>query len=115
AECQAKVGFGDTQAARETARQRDQFRKATKKAAAAQKSMTALEVAAQMAPLEEEIIPDAKVVHPYRPAVAFGNVAVAQPVNHMQEDEETEADSQHQQNFAASIAAYREQKNKNAL
>lgn len=115
AECLQKVGFGDTQAARETKRNRDRFTKATKIAAQAQKTMTALEVAAQMAPLQEEIIPDSKVVMPIRPAVAFGNVAVAQPVSQMEEDQEIEAENEHQQNFAASIAAYREQKNKNSL
>ncbi|MCW4628249.1 MULTISPECIES: transposase domain-containing protein [Marinomonas] len=108
AECQQKVGFGDTQAARETKRHRTQFTKATKVAAKAHQAMDALELAAQMSPLEEEIIPDTKVVMPFRPAVAYGNVAVAQQPQY---DEETE----YEQNFAASIADYREQLKKNKL
>jgi hypothetical protein len=108
AECLQKVGFGDTQAARETKRHRTQFTKATKIAAKAHQSMDALELAAQMSPLEEEIIPDTKVVMPFRPAVAYGNVAVAHNPAH---DEETE----YEQNFAASIADYREQLKKNKL
>ncbi|EAQ65951.1 transposase, putative [Marinomonas sp. MED121] len=108
AECLQKSGFGDTQSARETGRHRTQFAKATKVAAQAQKTMDALEVAAQMAPLEEDIIPDAKVVMPFRPAMTYGNAAVAQQPEY---EEETE----YERNFAASIAEYREQQKKNTL
>ena len=109
AECLEKVGFGDTQAARETKRNRDRFTKATKAAAQAQKTMDALELSAQMSPLEEEFIPETKVVIPARPAIAYGNVAIAQQPEHEEEADE------YQQNFAASIADYREQQKKNSL
>lgn len=110
AECLDKVGFGDTQAAREHKRKRTQFGKANKAAALAQQDMTALEAAELMKPLEEEFIPETKVVEPFRPAVTFGNAAVAaQPVS------ETDIDDDLEQAFSASIAMLREEKNKNRL
>ncbi|MCG6282535.1 Mu transposase C-terminal domain-containing protein, partial [Vibrio diabolicus] len=74
AECQDKVGFGDTQAAREHKRKRTQFTKANKQAAEAQRGMSVIEAAAMLPPPEEEVIPAAKVVEPFRP-VAIGNTA----------------------------------------
>ncbi|HGZ7313164.1 TPA: transposase domain-containing protein [Vibrio parahaemolyticus] len=107
AECLDKAGYGDTQAAREHKRKRTQFTKANKIAAEAKKEMDALEVAAMMKPLEEEVIPETKVVEPYRP-VAIGNT-----VARVQVDEETEDD--YEQNFSDSVAYLMEQRKKNRL
>lgn len=107
AECLEKVGFGDTQAAREHKRKRTQFVKSNKLAAEAQKEMDALEVAAMMKPLEEEVIPETKVVEPFRP-VAIGNTAA-----HVQLDEEL--DDEYEENFASSLSFLVEQRNKNKL
>ncbi|MFW1504041.1 Mu transposase C-terminal domain-containing protein, partial [Vibrio parahaemolyticus] len=85
AECLEKVGFGDTQAAREHKRKRTQFTKANKIAAEAQTEMDALEVAAMMKPLEEEVIPETKVVEPFRP-VAIGNTVARVQVEEEAED-----------------------------
>lgn len=109
ADCQQKVGFGDTQAARETKRNRDRFTKATKIAATAQKAMDAIEVAATMSPLEEELVPETKVVIPHRPAVTYGSLAVAPQIEYEEESNEFE------ENFASSIAEYQAAKKKNSL
>lgn len=110
AECIEKTAFGDTQAGREHSRKRKQFTKANKAAALAQTQMSALEVAALMKPLEEEFIPETKVVEPFRPAVTYGNTALAaQPVGNTDIDEELE------HAFSASIAMLREEKNKSRL
>ncbi|MGL1307471.1 transposase domain-containing protein, partial [Vibrio parahaemolyticus] len=107
AECLEKVGFGDTQAAREHKRKRTQFTKANKIAAEAQTEMDALEVAAMMKPLEEEVIPETKVVEPFRP-VAIGNTVARVQV-------EEEAEDDYEQNFSESVAYLMEQRKKNRL
>ncbi|HFG2159062.1 TPA: transposase domain-containing protein [Vibrio cholerae] len=109
AECVEKVGFGDTQAAREHKRKRTQFTKANKAAAQAQREMSALEVAAMMPEPEEEVIPEAKVVEPYRP-IAFGNTAAAiRPQEQIETEEDLEA------NYQASVASLMAQRLKNRL
>ncbi|WP_417880350.1 transposase domain-containing protein [Vibrio sp.] len=107
AECLEKVGFGDTQAAREHKRKRTQFTKANKIAAQAQTDMDALEVAAMMKPLEEEFIPETKVVEPFRP-VSIGNTAAQV---HVDED----LDEDYEANYAQNLSYLVEQKNKNRL
>ncbi|MEZ8655726.1 transposase domain-containing protein [Vibrio splendidus] len=107
AECLDKTGFGDTQAAREHKRKRTQFTKANKIAAQAQTEMDALEVAAMMKPLEEEVLPETKVVEPFRP-VSIGNTA-AKAIALEDEDEDYE------QNFSQSVSNLFEQKYKNKL
>ncbi len=102
-----KVGFGDTQAAREHKRHRTQATKAHKIAAQAQTTMDAIELAALMKPLEEEVIPETKVVEPFRP-VAIGNTAAV--IHH---DEETE--NEFESAYASSIASLVEQRAKNRL
>ncbi|MFV0450075.1 MAG: transposase domain-containing protein [Vibrio sp.] len=107
AECLEKVGFGDTQAAREHKRKRTQFTKANKVAAQAQTDMDALEVAAMMKPLEEDFIPETKVVEPFRP-VSIGNTAAQV---HVDED----LDEDYEANYAQNLSYLVEQKNKNRL
>ncbi|MGD8172173.1 transposase domain-containing protein [Vibrio sp. TRT 21S02] len=107
AECLEKVGFGDTQAAREHKRKRTQVTKANKIAAESQISVDALELAAMMKPLEEEVIPETKVVEPFRP-VAIGNTAARVQV-------EEELDEDYEANFASSLSFLVEQRNKNKL
>ncbi|EOG1474724.1 transposase domain-containing protein [Vibrio parahaemolyticus] len=107
AECLEKVGFGDTQSGREHKRKRTQFTKANKIAAEAKKEMDALEVAAMMKPLEEEVIPETKVVEPYRP-VAIGNTVARVQVEEAAEDD-------YEQNFSDSVAYLMEQRKKNRL
>ena len=107
AECLEKVGFGDTQAAREHKRKRTQVTKANKIAAEAQTSVDALELAAMMKPLEEEVIPETKTVELFRP-VPIGNT-VAQ----VQVDEELE--DEYEAQFAQNLSYLVEQRNKNKL
>ncbi|WED29199.1 Mu transposase C-terminal domain-containing protein [Vibrio sp. DW001] len=107
AECRDDAAFGDTQAAREIKKERTRHTKATKEAAKSLERMTALEVAAMMKPLEEEIIPENKVVEPFRPT-SIGNTAVkAMP--------QEEAEDEYDQNFSESVACLMEQRNKNRL
>ncbi|MGR6833621.1 transposase domain-containing protein [Aliivibrio wodanis] len=105
AACLEKTAFGDTQAAREHTRKRTQFGKANKIAAKAQTDMTALEVAALMKPLEEEVIPETKTVALFRPA-SIGNTAVKVEV-------EEEEDWDH--NFSQNVSRLFEEKFKNKL
>ena len=107
ADCLEKVGFGDTQAAREHKRKRTQFTKANKQAAQAHTEMDALEVAAMMKPLEEEVIPETKIVEPFRP-VAIGNTAAQVQV-------EQELEDDYEQNFSESVALLKAQREKNRL
>lgn len=107
AECSEKVGFGDTQAGREYKRTRTQFTKAHKEASKAQKKLDALEVAAMMAPLKEEALPETKTVELYRP-VSVGNTAIK-----VQAHEELE--EEYEENFSQSVAYLMEQRNKNRL
>lgn len=107
--CSVKRGFNERGAGREQAKHRKQFLKATKDAAQAQDMIDALEVAAQMAPLEEEVLPESKVVEPYRP-VAIGNTAAK-----VQLDAEEELDEDLEANYAANLAYLVEQKNKDRL
>lgn len=107
AECIDKSGFGDTQVGREHKRKRTQFTKANKQAAEAQRSMSALEAAAMLPLPEEEVIPETKVVEPFRP-ISIGNTAAKyQPVEESEEDYETA--------FANSVASLMEQRKKNSL
>jgi len=76
AECLEKVGFGDTQQAREHKRKRTQFVKANKQAALAQQGMSALEAAALLPSITDEPAPETKVVEMVRPA-SHGNAALA--------------------------------------
>ncbi|MDD9158424.1 transposase domain-containing protein [Aliivibrio sp. S4TY2] len=109
AACLDKVGFGDTQAAREHTRKRTQFGKANKIAAKAQHEMTALEAAALMKPLEEEVVPETKIVEPFRPVSIGSNAVKAQPKY------EEDAEEEYEENFAASIAKWRSTKNSNSI
>lgn len=113
AECLEKVGFGDTQAAREHKRKRTQVTKANKLAAEAQISIEQQELAAMMAPLKEEVIPESKVVVMTRPT-SIGNTAAAVAYQH-DEDQLTEHEAQCAVNFSESVARLRELKNKNRL
>ncbi|WP_158133697.1 transposase domain-containing protein [Vibrio navarrensis] len=107
AECLEKVGFGDTQAAREHKRKRTQYTKAHKAAAKAHVEKTAIEVAAMMSPIGEEFIPETKVVEPLRP-VAIGNTAAAaQPKEHTDED--------YEETFQANVTSLMQQRIKNRL
>lgn len=107
AECIDKSGFGDTQKGREHKRKRTQFTKANKIAAEAQRSMSAMEAAALMPEPQEEVIPETKVVEPFRP-VAIGNNAAK--VEHFEDTED-----EYENAFASSVTALWEQRNKNRL
>lgn len=109
AACLDKVGFGDTQAAREHTRKRTQFGKANKIAAKAQHDMTALEAAALMKPLEEEVIPETKIVEPFRP-MSIGNTAVK-----TQPKYEEDIDNEHEENFVLNLERMRALKNSNNI
>ncbi|CFB66631.1 transposase domain-containing protein [Yersinia enterocolitica] len=67
AQCIENVGFGDTQAAREHKRNRTQFIKRTKEAAAAQKRMSTLEAAELMPETVPPAPPESRVVEILRP------------------------------------------------
>ncbi|MBO0217069.1 hypothetical protein J0676_26740, partial [Vibrio sp. Vb2880] len=60
-----------------------------------------------MKPLEEEVIPETKVVEPFRP-VAIGNTVARVQV-------EEEAGDDYEQNFSESVAYLMEQRNKHRL
>ena len=64
APCVAAVGFADTQAAREHARGKAQFRRARKDMLAAERLMDAASVAAQMPTPPPESLPDAAAIAP---------------------------------------------------
>ncbi|WP_447077708.1 transposase domain-containing protein [Shewanella algae] len=111
AECLEKVAFGDTQAAREHKRKRTQVTKANKQAAEAQVSVDSLELAAMMAPVAEEVIPETKVVTMMRPA-AIGNTAAAVA---FEEESDIDHKAKCEINFSESVAYLRELKQKNRL
>ncbi|AZQ10126.1 hypothetical protein [Shewanella khirikhana] len=111
AECLEKVAFGDTQAAREHKRKRTQVTKANKQAAEAQVSVDSLELAAMMAPVAEEVIPETKVVTMMRPA-AIGNTAAAVA---FEEESDIDHKAKCETNFSESVAYLRELKQKNRL
>lgn len=64
AECVERAGFGDINAAKEHARNRNRYKKAVKAKAAAKARMTALEVAEQLPGVEPESIPTPKIIKP---------------------------------------------------
>lgn len=64
AECVATVGFADTQAAREHARGRKQYKRAAKDMLAAERLMDAASVAAQLPTIEPPTLPSAGVIAP---------------------------------------------------
>jgi hypothetical protein len=66
-----------------------------------------LEVAAMMKPLEEEVIPETKVVEPFRP-ISIGNTAQQVQVDHDEEED-------YEKNFSESVAYLMEQRKKNRL
>lgn len=105
AECLDKVGFGDTQAAREHKRRRTQFVKSNKLAAQAQREMTAIEVAAMMPGVSVPRSPESRVVEMMRP-ISIGNTALKA---------EAESDPNFEQRYSESIALMREQAAKNRL
>lgn len=111
AECLEKSGYGDTQAARETKRKRTQFTKAEKIAAEAKISIDQMELAAMMRPVEEEIIPETKVVMMMRPT-SIGNTAAAIAYDH---EQDTDHQAECAANFSESVAYLRELKSKNRL
>jgi transposase InsO family protein len=71
AECQAAVGFADIAAAREHAKAKGNFRRATKAALAAERKLAASDVAAQLPDVEAPEVPGAKVVR-----LDFGRMAL---------------------------------------
>lgn len=85
--CIEKTGFGDTQAAREHKRKRNQFVKSIKEAAKAEKRMSALEAAELMPETVPPEPPESRVVEIYRPA---GNTLRRQIVEEDVEYDETE-------------------------
>lgn len=87
ATCIEKTGFGDTQAAREHKRKRNQFVKSIKEAAKAEKRMSALEAAELMPETVPPEPPESRVVEIYRPA---GNTLRRQIVEEDVEYDETE-------------------------
>ncbi|SHO58765.1 Bacteriophage Mu transposase [Vibrio quintilis] len=109
AECTEKVAFGDTQAAREHKRARTQFVKHHKAAAKAQKTQTAIEVAAAMPGSSEAVIPETKIVEPFRP-VTIGNTAA---VAHEQTEQGPEED--YEANYQANLASIVAQRKRNRL
>lgn len=64
APCVASVGFADTNAAREHARAKKQYRRAAKSMLEAERAMDAAQVAAQLPPIEAPALPAAPVVAP---------------------------------------------------
>lgn len=68
APCEEAAGYGDTETARVHTRARKQFLKHTKLAAEAEHRMTAGDVAALLPSTAPAVVPDAKVVQPFRPA-----------------------------------------------
>lgn len=79
-------GFADVNAAREHARQRKAFIKATKAAAAAERTMSALELAAMLPETEE---PEAPHINPTIIHHTFGNAALAaRPQTAQQHDQD---------------------------
>lgn len=105
AECLEKVGFGDTQAAREHKRQRTQFVKANKAAAHAALGMSALEAAALLPDIRsDDDIPETKVVEMVRPAV-LGNTALAIDHSDSEPDDAFDFDSRFQAGVASLMAA----------
>ncbi|TDB40482.1 hypothetical protein C5468_25955, partial [Photorhabdus luminescens subsp. mexicana] len=91
ATCIEKSGFGDTQVAREHDRNRTRFVKRTKEAVAAQRRMTALEVAELMPETVPPAPPESRVVEIYHPA---GNT-----VRRVQVEAQTEPDTDYDYAF----------------
>jgi len=87
ATCIEKTGFGDTQAAREHKRKRNQFVKSTKEAAKASQRMSALEAAELLPDTIPPAPPESRVVELYRPV---GNTLRRQMVEEQLEDDESE-------------------------
>lgn len=107
ATCIEKSGFGDTQAAREHHRNRQRFVKRTKEATAAQKRMTALEVAELMPEITPPDSPETHVVEIYRPA---GNTVRREQVH---VSEESESDYDHA--FENAVARFDERRKKDSI
>ncbi|KKF35733.1 Mu transposase C-terminal domain-containing protein [Erwinia tracheiphila] len=105
AACIEKAGFGDTQAAREHHRNRNRFVKRTKEATAAQRRMTALEVAERMPDTLPPEPPESRVVEICRPA---GNT-----VRREWAEEQPETGYDHA--FENAVACLHEQQQKNNL
>ncbi|ECR0504866.1 transposase [Salmonella enterica] len=85
ATCIEKVGFGDTQAAREHSQAKKQLRKATKALTKATIKKDALEVSELMPRLSEPEPPESRVVGIYRPV---GNTVTVQQVETEEEYDE---------------------------
>ncbi|ETS31934.1 hypothetical protein BB987_20965 [Photorhabdus temperata] len=107
ATCIEKSGFGDTQAAREHDRNRTRFVKRTKEATAAQRRMTALEVAELMPETVPPAPPESRVVEIYHPA---GNT-----VRRVQVEVQTESDTDYDYAFEHAVAQLHEQQQKNTI
>lgn len=91
ASCIDKVGFGDTQAAREHGLAKKQLRKATKALVKATIKKDALEVSELMPRLSEPEPPESRVVGIFRPV---GNTVIVQPP-----DTEEDYDEEMERNF----------------
>ncbi|MDG3444504.1 transposase domain-containing protein [Nitrospirillum amazonense] len=75
AECVLAAGFDDVTAAKEHARLRRQFIRATRDAAAAERRLTPEEVAAMLPQVDQQVAPETKVVRPL--FGSSGNAALA--------------------------------------
>lgn len=91
ASCIERVGFGDTQAAREHGLAKKQLRKATKALVKATIKKDALEVSELMPRLTEQEPPESRVVGIFRPV---GNTVIVQPP-----DTEDDYDEEMERNF----------------
>ncbi len=68
ARCIEAAGFADTEAARAHARARNQFKRATREALDAERTMDAIEAAKMLPNVAPGEIPQARVVRPFKPA-----------------------------------------------
>lgn len=107
APCVADVGFSDRTAAQDHGRARRQFMRAQKEMLQAQKSMTLKELQAAYVPdIEQEDVPEARIVRPFIPAQSIGNAALA-----IEEDVEAQMrrEDEEEEHYRAvrSVIAYR--------
>lgn len=99
AECWETVGFADTQAARDSARKRNAFVKATKATAELEKGLSLDQLAALMPEVEEEETPAPSLIAP-----VFGNLAaVASVLPAGRPEEEADASAAFFERFGAGL------------
>jgi putative transposase len=103
--CIEPAGFDDAGKAREHQRARNHWKRAVKEQLAAERRMDALQVADQLPAVASAIVPEARIVRPYRASEALTEAEPAVPADTFTPEQRADIERRHQKMIAEQEAA----------